>query len=168
MPSVYSWPLAAPPAPSTPPADTTVIVGAGRPIRGILTPFRRGAADFEQGTGLALISSEIRQVLGTRCSSSVTQGELLWRTDFGSLIEHARHRNNDAVLASLLNHWAVDAIAKWLKNVRVTRTELERAVGPEGEENIAALRIWWEAISRGGQVLGEGETSVPLTSIARP
>jgi phage baseplate assembly protein W len=174
MPSSYSWPLASPPAPApVVSADSGAAAllssgAAGRPRRGLLTPLRRGAADFISGEGAALINSEIRQVLGTRCSSSTTQGELAWRTDFGSLIEHARWKNNDLVLEALLNQWVVDAIARWLKNVRITRTRLERKNDANGQETICSLRIWWEAVSRGGQVLGSGETSVPLPAVARP
>lgn len=174
MPSSYSWPLSSPPAPETPADDSegtaaALLAGAsGRPRRGLLVPFRRGAADFESGEGAELINSEIRQVLGTRCSSATTQGEMPWRTDFGSLIQHARHRNNDAVLAELLNQWAVDAIARWLSTVRVTRTSLERKKDADGNETILSLRVWWEVVARGGgQVLGSGSTSVPLTAVAR-
>lgn len=169
MPSSYSWPLSSPPSPGSGSPDdsgtgaASLLSGAtGRPRRGIVTPFQRGASDFASGEGAALINSEIRQVLGTRCSSSTTQGEIPWRTDFGSLIQHARHRNNDQVLGALLNQWVVDAIARWLSHVRVTETALE-----QDDEGGASLRVWWEVVSRGGQVLGSGSTSVPLTAISR-
>lgn len=136
--------------------------------RGILAPFRRGASDFESGEGVKLINSWIAQVVGTRCSSSTTQGELLWRTDFGGLIPHARHRNNDDVLEALLNQWTVDAVARWIPGVRVTRTVLEQKKDPNGEETISSLRIFWQAIARGGQVLGSGDTSVALTAMGTP
>lgn len=173
MPSSYSWPLSSPPAPSPVVDDSegaaALLAGStGRPRRGIVTPFRRGASDFATGEGAALINSEIRQVLGTRCSSSTTQGELPWRTDFGSLVEHARHRNNDAVLEALLTQWAVDAVARWMTHVRITRTLLEKRKDPAGNETILSLRVWWEAVARGGRVLGSGSTSVPLPSVARP
>jgi phage baseplate assembly protein W len=173
MPSSYTWPLATPPAPE-PSGETSsgsaalLSATTGRSRRGIVIPFRRAAADFATGEGADLINSQIQQVLGTRCSSSTTQGELAWRTDFGSLIQHARHRNNDFVLGELLNQWVVDAVTRWLRHVRVTRTELERRKDANGQETIASLRVYWEAIARGGQVLGSGSTSVPLTSIARP
>lgn len=175
MPTSYSWPLSSPPAADSP-SEVSAEDGAaallagstGRPRRGILTPFRRGAADYVSGEGSALINSEIRQVLGTRCASATTQGELPWRTEFGSLIHRARHRNNDAVLAALLNQWTVDAVARWLRFVRVTRTTLERKKDEHGNETILSLRVFWEAVSRGGQVLGSGSTSVPLTAVGRP
>lgn len=173
MPSSYSWPLSSPPAPSPVDSDSTgtaaLLAGStGRPRRGLLVPFRRGAADFVSGEGADLINGEIQQVLGIRCSSATTQGELPWRTDFGSLIQHARHRNNDAVLEALLTQWAVDAVARWLRYVRVTRTLLERRKDPNGNETIASLRVFWEAVTRGGQVIGSGSTSVALPSISRP
>lgn len=173
MPSSYSWPLSNPPAPGggSPISSSGVVAllssTSGRPRRGIITPFQRGAADYNSDEGEALINSAIRQVLGTRCSSATTQGEIPWRTDFGSLVDHARHRNNDVVLGELLNQWAVDAVARWLVSVRITRTSLTRQSDAAGNENTIILRVWWEAVSRGGQVLGTGATSVPLTSVAR-
>jgi hypothetical protein len=170
MPRRYSWPLESPPAPETPADDSSgALFGTGgRPLRGLLTPFRRGANDFESGEGARLINSEIGQVLGTRCSSATTQGELPWRTDFGSLVQHARHKNNDLVLEALLNQWAVDAVARWLPNIRVTRTHLapfKPASSPEGTG--LGLRVFWELVSRGGQVMGSGDTSVGLVAIGR-
>jgi hypothetical protein len=169
MPSSYTWPLASPPSP-TPVAEEAVVSLAatgGRPLRGLLTPFRRGANDFTSGEGQQLMSSKIREVLGTRCSGPTTQGELPWRTDFGSLIEHARWRNNDAVLEPLLDRWARDAIARWLPSIRITGSKIRREKDPNGHETIAVLIVGWEALSRGGQVLGKGSTSVPLTAIGR-
>lgn len=168
MPSSYSWPLSSPPAPAPSAgagesgAAALLASTSGRSRRGLLGPLRRGAADFVSGEGAALIHSEIRQVLGTRCSSATTQGELPWRPEFGSLLQHARHRNNDAVLEALLTQWAVDAISRWLRFVRVTRTQLERQKDEHGHETILHFWVFWEAVSRGGQILGSGSTSVQL------
>lgn len=171
MPSVYSWPLSSPPSaspvPEESPGAAALLSGpTGRPRRGIVLPFRRGANDFETGEGAALISSALRFILGTRCSSATTEGELPWRTDFGSLVQHARHKNNDAVLEALLNRWTVDAVTRWMPNVRVTRTELARKKDAAGNETILSLTVFWEATARGGNVLGAGSTSVPLGAIA--
>lgn len=172
MPTVYSWPLSNPPT-ASPATDVgqgaaaLLASSTGRQRRGIVLPFRRGASDFESGEGAALINSEIWQVLGTRCSSATTQGELPWRTEFGSLIQHARHRNNDAVLEALLSQWAADAVARWLTYLRVTRTELSRVKDPSGNETILWLRVFWEVASRGGQIIGSGSTSVALGAVGR-
>lgn len=173
MPSAYTWPLLNPPTSEgsvsgpTDSAAALLTTTTGRSTRGILAPLTRGASDYITGEGAALINSAIRQVLGTRCSSATTQGELPWRTDFGALLYQARHRNNDIILAELLNQWTVDAIAKWLPSIRITQTKLERRKDSRGLENILSLRVWWVAIARGGQTLGSGDTSVQLTAIAR-
>lgn len=172
MPSSYSWPLISPPSPGATPGTTSEGAAAllstvsGRPQRGLIAPFTRGANDFTTGEGAALINSGIRQVLGTRCSSSTTQGEIPWLTEFGSLLDHARHRNNDAVLGELLNQWTVDAIARWMKSVRITQTKLIRT-NVVGEENEVHLQVWWTFVSRGGQHLGSGSTSIALSAIGR-
>lgn len=174
MPASYSWPLSSPPAAAPSSSDSSdgaaALLGSttGFAKRGLLAPLRRGASDFVSGEGAELINSGIRQVLGTRCSSATTQGELPWRTDFGSLLQHARHKNNDAVLEALLNQWAVDAVARWMPSIRVTRTTYEKPRDDRGNETIARLRVWWELIGRGGQVVGSGSTRVPLTAVGRP
>jgi hypothetical protein len=172
MPSIYTWPLAAPPAPSPgsgggteDDAASLLFGGGGKQRRGILTPFRRGANDVNVGEGVQLLNSEIRQVLGTLCDSSASSGELPWRTDFGSKLSLSRHRNNGPVLAELVNQWVVDAISRWLTLVRVVRTVVEPS--SFGDTTIV-VRVYWEAIARGGQTLGSGDTSVPLTAVGRP
>jgi len=174
MPSSYTWPLSSPPSSSSSSDSsdgvaTLLASTSGRERHGILLPFVRGASDFDTGSGAALINTSIRQILGTRCSSATTQGELPWRTDFGSLIPNARHRNNDVVLEALVNQWAVDALARWLSTVRVTRTVLTTKKDEHGNPTILFLRVYWEVIARGssGSVLGSGSTSVRLGSIGR-
>lgn len=172
MPSSYSWPLSSPPAPAAD-ADssdsTASLLAAGvvrRPRRGILTPFRRdGVSDFANGTGGALIRSAVGQILGTRCRSPHAQGELPWRSDFGSLFYLARHRNNDVVLAELVQQWAIDALARWLSCVRVTGVALLRLRDTEGNENILAARIAYNVVTRGGDVLGRDATTVELGTL---
>lgn len=170
MPTSYSWPLTSPPEPAAPAAsDSTSVVegGGGRPRRGLLIPFRRGSSDYETGEGLALVSSDLALLLGTRRSSSITQGELPWRTDFGSLIQHAVHQNNDIVLTGLVRQWSSDAVARWMPSVRIVDVRISTEQDSRGHETIKVAHIDWILVARGGNRLGKGATSVPLTASRR-
>jgi hypothetical protein len=173
MPSSYSWPLSSPPAAapaSSGSASAASVLAAGvvrRARRGLLIPFRRdGASDFANGTGGELVRSAVEQVLGTRCAGPANEGELPWRSEFGSLIHLARHRNNDAVLEELVRQWSVDALARWLSSVRVTGCRIERQKDENGNESILVARVFYEVVARGGDVLGRDSTTVPLSSLA--
>jgi uncharacterized protein len=81
---------------------------------GLLRPFRRDQkADFAAAGGGALIRSAVGQILGTVGSSDFTQGELPWRTEFGSLLHLLRHQKNDRVLQELARVYVVDALKRW-------------------------------------------------------
>ena len=68
----------------------------------LLRPFRRDLrSDLAAAGGADVIKSAVGQVLGTVGASDFTQGELPWRTDFGSLLHLLRHQKNDRVLQEL-------------------------------------------------------------------
>lgn len=95
-------------------------IGSGITGRGILLPFRRNMrSDFASGEGVELVRSAVRLVLGTVCGSDTTQGELPWRTEFGSLTQLLRLRNNSPALAELARHRVVEPLALWVPSVRV-------------------------------------------------
>ena len=166
MPVSYSWPLSSPPQPTAPiptEPDAAALLAPSAAIStrsGLLTPFRRGPRDFINGTGAVLVSSKILQALGTRCEGGTHSGELLWRGDFGSMIELARHQNNDDVLTELLRQWCSDALAKWVPEVRVIRVDVERQNDAEGNPVIAHARVHWEVGS--GAAIERSSTPVPL------
>lgn len=123
---------------------------------GITNPFRRGPADFVAAGGVELVQSMISQVLGTAASSDYTQGELPWRSEFGSLLHFLRHRNNDATTRELARVHTADALARWVPQVRLKDTIPESKRGPNGEETIALIRLKYDIVglSRpGNQVL---------------
>lgn len=122
---------------------------------GILTPFRRGPADFVAGGNLEILQSMISQVLGTKSGSDFTQGELAWRDDFGSLLRLLKNQNNDLVRAELARVYVVDALARWIPQIRIKDVEISRQVGPQGEENILAIRMVYDVIgiNRPGNVV---------------
>lgn len=113
---------------------------------GLLTPFRRGPSDFVAGGGVEFLQSLIGQVLGTAAASDYTHGELPWRQEFGSLLHHLRHRNNDETTAELARVYIMDALARWVPQVRLKNVELSKTNGPNGEKTILAIRISYDIV----------------------
>lgn len=113
---------------------------------GLLRPFRRDQkADFAAAGGEALIRSAVGQILGTVGSSDFTQGELPWRTEFGSLLHLLRHQRNDRVLEELARVYVVDALKRWEPRVRVTSVQVTRE--QLDGENVLAIRLRYNMIS---------------------
>lgn len=134
---------------------------------GLLTPFRRGPADFVSGSGLTLIKSMIGQILGTRASTDVTPGELPWRGKFGSLLHFLRHRPNNATTRELARVYVVDALKLWLPQVRVTSVESQKQNGPQGEPAVILVIVRFDVVGSRGEVLFRDEaTTVSLLDAA--
>lgn len=113
---------------------------------GLLRPFRRDRkADFAAAGGEALVRSAVGQILGTMASSDFTQGELPWRTEFGSLLHLLRHQKNDAVLQELARVHVADALKRWEPRVQLTSVQVTRE--RDGGENILAIRLRYNIIS---------------------
>ena len=113
---------------------------------GILRPLRRDKKnDFATAGGEALVRSAVGQILGTMASSDFTQGELPWRTEFGSLIHLLRHQKNDAVLQELARVHVADALKRWEPRVQLTSVQVSRE--RDRGENVLALRIRYNIIS---------------------
>jgi phage baseplate assembly protein W len=89
--------------------------------------------------------------------SEFTQGELPWRTEFGSLLHLLRHQRNDAVLQELARVYVVDALKRWEPRVVITSVEVTRE--RQDSENVLAIRLRYNVIDRnvpGNNVLIEG------------
>ena len=113
---------------------------------GLLRPFRRDQkADFAAGGGEQLIRTAVGQILGTVGSSDFIQGELPWRTSFGSLLHLLRHQKNDHVLRELARVYIVDALKRWEPRVVVTAVQVARE--QKDGENVLALRATYNVIS---------------------
>jgi uncharacterized protein len=113
---------------------------------GLTRPFQRDLrSDFAAAGGEQLIRSAVGQILGTVGSSDYTQGEMPWRTDFGSLLHVLRHQRNDHVLQELARVYVVDALTRWEPRVVVTSVQVMREQR-EGE-NVLAIRIRYDVIS---------------------
>ncbi len=113
------------------PLDRTFKVGPEAFLGfGVLRPFQRGTnKDFLTGGGEAIVRASVGQILGTRCSSDLAQGEIPWNTEFGSLLHLLRHQNNNNALVALGRVYVTDALKRWeprvvVKSVGVTRNGL--------------------------------------------
>jgi phage baseplate assembly protein W len=78
-------------------------------------------------------------------ASDFTQGELPWRTEFGSLLHLLRHQKNDAVLQELARVHVADALKRWEPRVQLTSVQVTAERDPG--ENVLALRIRYNVIS---------------------
>ena len=125
---------------------------------GLLTPFTRGPADFSNDGGVDHLQSMIGQVLGTMAGSDYTEGELPWRSDFGSLLHFLRHKNNNDIISELAKVYIGEALARWIPQIRVKDVRTEKRIGPEGQENILEIRIVYSVVGihqSGNEVLGK-------------
>jgi len=113
---------------------------------GLVRPFRRDArADFLAAGGEQAIRSAVGQILGTVGASEMTQGEIPWRTEFGSLLHRLRHQKNDSLLQELARVYVVDALKRWepriiVTDVRITREQQDR-------DNVLAIKLRYDVIS---------------------
>lgn len=170
MPTSFFWP-SAPATPSTPSSSDTLSTShavAGTVKRGLLRPFRRNSINgLATGSGAELRKSRLGQLLGTRCASTSSTGELPWRGSFGSLIQTVRHRANDAVTAELVRQHALTAVARWMPNLRITKVLLERRKDSQGLPTILVARISYEELEKNSLQVVPGSADaleVPLGS----
>lgn len=113
---------------------------------GLIRPFRRdGRADLLAAGGEQVIRSAVGQILGTVGASEMTQGEIPWRTEFGSLLHRLRHQKNDSVLQELARVYVVDALKRWEPRLIVTAVTVRRE--QHDGENVLAIRVRYDVIS---------------------
>lgn len=136
---------------------------------GLLSPFRRGPADFVSGGGTEFLQSMVEEVLGTRCDSDSTDGELPWRPEFGSLLHIIRWKKNDEVRAELVRVYVVEALAMWIPQIRVKSVNVEAKKGPDGQNSVLLLRLVYTVIGinqTGNAVDLDVEQDIPLRAAA--
>ena len=140
-----------PSADPKPSAPTTIQAFLGR---GLLRPFRRdGKGDFANGEGAVLVKSCVGQILGTRASSDMIQGEIPWRPEFGSRFHLLKHRRNNLALSELARAYAQESIGRWEPRVRLTTCISERS------DREHRTRVIFDVIDRnvpGNNVIIEG------------
>lgn len=147
-------------ATTSPTLDVTA-TSAGIETRGLVSPFRRGAADVSTATGLALLKNNMKQILGTRAGSEYSTGELPWRTDFGSLLHMLRFRNIDIVTQELARIYVIEALARWERRILVRAVKITKEVGPNGnarDKPVLLIRVAFDVRStRGSSLVVQGE-----------
>jgi phage baseplate assembly protein W len=113
---------------------------------GLTRPFQRDLrSDFAGAGGEQLIRSAVGQILGTVGSSDYTQGEVPWRSSFGSLLHVLRHQPNDHVLQELARVYVVDALKRWEPRVVVTSVQVMRE--QHDGENVLSIRLRYDITS---------------------
>ena len=94
--------------------------------RGLISPLRRDAkGDFANEVDVALVLANAEQILGTRCSTEDTPGEIPWDPEFGSLLPLIRHQNVRPVIDAQAHAYVVDALQRWEPRIRAKRTAVQ-------------------------------------------
>ena len=138
-PLITVTPTPSPVPPTVPTPVEATAIDLGLLGRGVVRPFiRNGRGDFNVQTGRALIQAAVGQVLCTRCASETTQGEIAWRTDFGSLLYQLKHQPNTEATDEIARVYVVDALGLWEPRIRVTGVTVGRdpQASSEGENSL--------------------------------
>jgi uncharacterized protein len=137
---------------------------------GLITPMRRdGRGDWANAGGIELVKSSIRLIIGTRGPFGTIQGELPWRTAFGSATHVLRHRNNDEDLEEFARIYVIEAIERWEPRAKVTDVVVSREETPFGKPTLLRIVVFFRLIQknvRGNQVLLEEHSVEVLTQLA--
>lgn len=135
--------------------DTPAVAAAGR---GIILPFRRDAKnDFANASGLAVIKSNIRQIVLTGCAEESAAGEVPWDSTLGSRAQTVVHRNSTPGLEEVQRHFIVDAVKRQEPRARITRARVSRV------KTRTEILIRFVPTDRQGRALGSGETSTSFS-----
>lgn len=159
LPPVLLWPLVHAADTTVPDAVKTTLYEKREHLGvGLLRPFQRDEkGNFAVGSGQRLWESMVGQVLGTLCQSEQSDGQLLWRTEFGSLADLIRHSGNTLVTQEIARVYVSDALARWLPFVVVTGNEFERA------GRALTHLVHFDVVDSRGNKIGTGNTArVPV------
>lgn len=125
------------------PTQQPVVLQAETPIasqaligNGLVRPFRRERRiDWVSANDDRLLSSSIGQILGTQADGPNSSGELPWRTQFGSLLNSLRHKNNNAGLRAEARMHVVQALNRWEPRIVLRRLEVKTTNTDSGKRN---------------------------------
>jgi phage baseplate assembly protein W len=129
---------------------------------GLLHPFRRDLkSDFASGTGADLVSSNLRQILGTKGGTDRRPGEVRWRSRFGSQLHTLRHASNNPAFQELARLYVVDPVRRWEPRARIKRVELERL--ESGTKRGSQVHVRYDLVdASAGQRVIERDVTVSL------
>lgn len=134
--------------------------------KGILRPFVRDQkGDFAHAEAEANVRACVGQVLGTRGRNQNAEGEVPWRTDFGSLLFTLRHAPNDPITQTLAQTYIRDALLKWEPRVVLKaatfRTE-KSASDITGGEDVLVAALVYDFVDGGRVMLADIQQEVRL------
>ena len=170
MPQTAIYPLlptAEPPTPvggGTGQSDAAAVLATDAFLGvGLLHPFRRDLkSDFASGTGAALVTSNLRQILGTKGATARRPGEVRWRSRFGSQLHTLRHVSNNPAVPELARLYVVDAVRRWEPRARIKDVRLEKLSGTSAKRgHILHVRYDLVDVSAGQRVI-ERDVNVSL------
>lgn len=103
---------------------------------GLLSPLRRsGSSDFESGSGIDVLKSRVREILGTIADSGTSSGELPWDTEFGSSrLISLKHKNLEGI-EDFARSFIFEAVRTHEPGAIVTRIETDK------DEKAKTLRL---------------------------
>ncbi len=123
---------------------------------GLLRPFVRDQkGDFAAAGAELLVRACVGQVLGTRGRNAKSEGELPWRTDFGSLLSALRHAPNDAVTSAVAKTYIRDALQRWEPRVVLklaTFTTEKSSTTVTGGDDVLKVSLVYDLVD-GGAVI---------------
>lgn len=76
--------------------------------------------DFATAGGEENVRAALSQILGTVAESAKTQGELDWRTDFGSKLALVKHRKG-TLAKELGRAYVLEAVRRWEPRIVITQ-----------------------------------------------
>jgi hypothetical protein len=93
---------------------------------GIICPFQRdGKGDFANAGGLALVRSDVAELIGIIGPTVTQPGELPWDTERGTRINAMKHRHMHAEMSRVTAEQLISGpIRIYEKRVRPARTEI--------------------------------------------
>lgn len=108
-------------------------------LRGVVSPFRRGANDIATASDIEIIKNNIEHILVT------PRGSYPWRQEFGSDLHKLLHRLNSPSTAQIAKVYVNDALAQWEPRVRVDDVDVERisTFGDDSNPNALRLILHW-------------------------
>ena len=84
--------------------------------------YRDKTRDFATAEGEDLLLSQLRLTLGVMSSGPKSLGELPWRTNFGSLLQQVRNKNNTSEVQALAEVYVRNALDRWMSGTTATVT----------------------------------------------
>lgn len=118
---------------------------------GLLQPFCRARGDFRAGTGLDLLTSNLRQILQTE------PGEIPWAPSAGCHLRRYKNRNLDEALVAAIREEVTSAIASQDPRIAVTEVAAQQNEDNQLSVHIAA----WALVYNQAEASGVRGTALP-------